>query len=174
MTSQPKHLIRAAALGFVLMSGSACGERGDAAAAPDTAGSVGSSRGGSSASVAWLGDSASDFKAPGFAAGARMAVLHGNPADSGNFVLRLDFPDGYVIPPHWHPTTEFVTVLEGTFVIGMGEQADRTKAQSLGAGRVAAAPARMPHYAWAQGRTVVQVHGVGPFQLNLVGKTQAN
>lgn len=123
------------------------------------------------AADAWLGSTSMDFSAPGFAPGARMAVLHGNPADTGSFVLRLSFPDGYVVPPHWHPTTEFVTVLRGTFVIGMGERADRSQARPIGVGGVAAAPARMPHFAWAQGATVVQVHGTGPFQLNLVALT---
>jgi Cupin domain len=119
----------------------------------------------------WLGTNAADFRAPGFPAGARIAVLHGNPADSGNFVVRLRFPDAYAVPPHWHPTTEIVTVLRGTFVLGMGERADRSQARPVGVGGVAVAPARMPHYAWAQGETVVQVHGRGPFQLNLVGQT---
>jgi quercetin dioxygenase-like cupin family protein len=119
----------------------------------------------------WLGTNAADFRAPGFPMGARIAVLHGNPADTGNFVVRLGFPDGYAVPPHWHPTTETVTVLRGTFVLGMGEQADRSQARPVGVGGVAVAPARMPHYAWAQGETVVQVHGRGPFQLNLVGQT---
>jgi hypothetical protein len=65
-----------------------------------------------------------------------------------------------------------VTVLDGTFVIGMGETADRAKAKPIPAGGVGVAPAKMPHFAWADGPTVVQVHGAGPFQLNLVTPKQ--
>ena len=50
-----------------------------------------------------------DLTAPGFAPGAKIAVLHGNPAGPGGFVLRLQFPDGYQIPVHWHPTGENAT-----------------------------------------------------------------
>jgi anti-sigma factor ChrR (cupin superfamily) len=120
---------------------------------------------------AWMGDSSVDFVRPGFAPGARLTVLYGNPADTGYFVLRLAFPDGYAVPPHWHPTTEMITVLDGTFVIGMGERADRAQARAIRVGGVGAAPAKMPHFAWADGATVVQVHGTGPFQLNLVTPT---
>ena len=116
----------------------------------------------------WLGPRATAFQRPGFASGARIAVLHGNPADTGYFVLRLGLPDGYAIPPHWHPTTEFVTVLQGTFLFGMGERADRAQVRALPVGSLAAVPERMPHFAFADGATVVQVHGRGPFQLNLV------
>ena len=116
----------------------------------------------------WLMERAVDFNRPGFAAGAKISVLQGNPADTGYFVLRLSLPDGYAIPPHWHPTTEIVTVLRGTFLLGMGERADRSTAKSMAVGEVQAIEPRMAHYAWAQGNTVVQVHGSGPFQLNLV------
>lgn len=116
----------------------------------------------------WLMGKAADFNRPGFPTGAKIAVLHGNPADTGYFVLRLSLPDGYHIPPHWHPTTEVVTVLRGTFLLGMGERADRAKAASMSEGQVQAIMPRMAHFAWARGNTVVQVHGAGPFQLNLV------
>ena len=44
--------------------------------------------------------------------GAEAAVLDGDPFKDGSFyTLRLKMPDGYKIPPHWHPTDENVTVL---------------------------------------------------------------
>src|ERR1700746_146865 len=52
---------------------------------------------------------------PVFPAGAQMAVLAGNPGKAGPFTVRLKFPDGYRVMPHWHPTAENVTVLSGEF-----------------------------------------------------------
>lgn len=100
--------------------------------------------------------------------GSQIAVLHGDPGKEGPFVIRLRFPSGAVAAPHWHPTAELVTILQGTLFIGMGETIDRAKAQRLDAGGFAALPAKLPHYAWADGETVIEVHGVGPFTLNFV------
>ena len=55
-------------------------------------------------------------------AGAQAALLEGDPAKPGPFTLRIRMPDGYKIPPHYHPAVEHVTVLQGTFVLGMGEK----------------------------------------------------
>ena len=48
------------------------------------------------------------------AAGAQAAVLLGNPAKEGPFVLRLKFPAGFIVPPHRHSKDEFVTVISGS------------------------------------------------------------
>src|SRR5262245_38228639 len=50
---------------------------------------------------------------PAFPAGAKFAAVSGDPSMPGPFVVRIDAPAGYRIPPHWHPTTENVTVLSG-------------------------------------------------------------
>ena len=58
--------------------------------------------------------------------GAQMAVLQGDPSAPGElFTIRLRLPDGYVLPPHWHPTDENVTVIKGTFLVGLGDVFDR-------------------------------------------------
>ena len=73
------------------------------------------------------------------------------------------------VPPHWHPNDEHITVLSGTFALGMGDKADERAVTDLTAGGYALLPARMPHFAWAKGpRTVLQVHGMGPFTINYV------
>src|SRR5450755_1049288 len=61
--------------------------------------------------------------APAFVApGAQLAVIEGNPgASSGDYTVRLRMPDGYRIAPHWHPKRENVTVISGTFKVGMGD-----------------------------------------------------
>jgi quercetin dioxygenase-like cupin family protein len=103
---------------------------------------------------------------PSLPAGAKMALLEGDPTKEGPFVMRLQFPDGYHIPPHTHPKTERVTVISGAFYLAMGEKLDRSDAKKLPAGSFGFWPAGMKHTAWAEGETVLQLHGIGPWQIN--------
>ncbi len=103
-----------------------------------------------------------------FPSGAQLAVIDGDPMSSGPFAVRLKFPDGYKIGPHWHPTDENVTVIQGTFLIGMGDQWSDSSLKSLGAGSFAKMPLKMNHYAAAKGETVIQIEGQGPFAITYV------
>jgi len=100
---------------------------------------------------------------PSLPPGAKMAVLEGDPTKEGPFTMRLSFPDGYSIPPHLHPGVEHVTVISGTFNLGMGDKFDKSATQAMPAGAFGYWPAGMKHFAWANGQTVVQVHGIGPW-----------
>jgi quercetin dioxygenase-like cupin family protein len=103
---------------------------------------------------------------PALPAGATSAVIYGDPSKEGQpFVFRVKLPDGYRIAPHWHPTDEHVTVLQGTFLMGMGEKFEKGALKSLGVGAYAHTTAKTPHFALTKGETIVQVHGVGPFTL---------
>ena len=102
---------------------------------------------------------------PIFPAGAKFAVLAGDPGKTGPYAVRLKMPDGYKVAAHWHPTDEILTVISGTFSVGMGDKLDISKGKALSAGGFAVAPARMNHFAWTTGETEVQVHGMGPFKL---------
>jgi quercetin dioxygenase-like cupin family protein len=106
-----------------------------------------------------------------FPAGAQMAVLQGDPSKSEPFTVRLRFPDGYRIAPHTYPTDQHVTVIDGTFVVGMGEDVHPGDMVSLSTGGFVTAPAGHAHYAAARGTTVVQVHAIGPFALTYVHPT---
>jgi ketosteroid isomerase-like protein/quercetin dioxygenase-like cupin family protein len=108
-----------------------------------------------------------DLIAPGFATGAKIAVLHGNPGGPGGFVLRLQFPDGYQIPVHWHPTGENVTVISGSLSFAMGKAADASALHTYGPGDFAYLPPSQSHYGQAHGTTILQVNGRGPFIINL-------
>jgi quercetin dioxygenase-like cupin family protein len=101
--------------------------------------------------------------------GAKMAVVLGDPGKEGPFVYRLKAPADYKVPPHFHKAAENVTVLSGTFYIGVGEKFDPASGQKLPAGGFASIPATHPHFAWTTTEeTVVQVHGVGPTDLTFV------
>jgi quercetin dioxygenase-like cupin family protein len=103
-----------------------------------------------------------------FPAGAQMAVLQGNPGGTSMFTIRLRMPDGYRIAPHTHPTDENVTVISGSFRVGMGKTFDTKGMMTLSAGGFVTAPANGAHYAVAQGPTIVQVHAMGPFTMTYV------
>lgn len=105
---------------------------------------------------------------PIFPAGAKMAVLQGDPGKAVPITVRLDMPDGYIIAPHFHPTDEAVTVVQGTFLIGMGDKVDKSKVMALPVGGFAVAGVGQHHYAIARGRTIVQVNLIGPFALTYV------
>lgn len=106
---------------------------------------------------------------PFVAPGAQLAVIEGNPAAStGDYTVRLKMPDGYRIAPHWHPQRENVTVLSGTFKVGMGDTFDTSKMGSFPAGSFAYLDPDMHHYAMASGEVIVQVHGNAPLQFNYV------
>jgi hypothetical protein len=106
---------------------------------------------------------------PFMASGAQLAVLEGNPgAPSGDYTVRLKMPDGYRIAPHWHPQRENVTVISGTFKVGMGDHFDESKMGPFPAGSFAYLDPDMHHYAMASGETVVQVHGSAPLKFNYV------
>jgi quercetin dioxygenase-like cupin family protein len=103
-----------------------------------------------------------------FANGGQIAVIAGDPSKSGPYVLRFKMPNGYKIAPHFHPTTENVTVISGTFHVGSGDKFDPKSGTALKAGGFLLMPANMHHYAWTSGSTVIQVHGDGPFQITYI------
>lgn len=105
---------------------------------------------------------------PGLPPGSKAAVLSGNPGIEGSYTLRAWLPNGYKVPPHWHPTTENLTVLSGTLHVGMGDVFDKAKGTTITAGGFAVMPATMRHWAWAEGEVVMQVHGNGPFSITYV------
>jgi quercetin dioxygenase-like cupin family protein len=105
---------------------------------------------------------------PSLPPGAKIAVLEGDPAKKGPFVFRVKVPDGYRVPPHTHPRPERVTVIAGSFHLGMGEKFDPKHAQTLPAGTYGTWPAGMAHFVWAEGETVVQFHGDGPWAIDYV------
>jgi len=98
-------------------------------------------------------------------AGTKLAMLEGDPTKEGPFVMRLQFPNGYKSPLHTHAKTERVTVISGTFNIVMDDKKD---ARKMPAGTFGYWAAGMKHHVWAEGETVVQLHGVGPWTINYV------
>ena len=98
----------------------------------------------------------------------KVAVLTGDYATSGWAVIRLEIPDGVKLMPHIHPGPEYVTVMQGTLLVGLGTTMDPAKMKALPAGSYVEVPAKMPHYAQAKGETILQISGPGPLLMQPV------
>jgi quercetin dioxygenase-like cupin family protein len=105
---------------------------------------------------------------PSLPAGAKIAILEGDPAKEGMFVMRVKLPDGYHVPAHTHPKPERVTVIQGTFKLAMGDHPKKENAKALPAGTYGVWPPGMVHAVWIEGETIVQFHGQGPWTINYV------
>ena len=100
--------------------------------------------------------------------GTKMSVLEGDPRKVGPFTMRVSFPDGYRIAPHFHPAAERVTVLQGTYYWGVGDRFDAAALKSLPAGSFAVMPPGTPHFVETKGPTITQVSGIGPWKVTYV------
>lgn len=109
-----------------------------------------------------------DITPEGFNPGMKIAAIHGDPAAAGSsYTIRLSFPDGYTFPAHYHPNSENLTVLSGTFQLGMGTTPDAAALKTYKTGDFLYIPGEMPHFGGAKGATVIQLHGIGPFEIKL-------
>lgn len=105
---------------------------------------------------------------PSLPAGAKLAVIEGPLNEAVPFTFRLKLPANYKIPAHSHPATERVTVLSGTFNIGMGDKLDPQKTSAMGPGSIVIMPPGSRHFAWTTEETLVQLNGTGPWSINYV------
>ncbi len=103
--------------------------------------------------------------------GAKVAIIEGPPNEAVPFMMRLKFPANYKVPAHWHPAIEHLTVLSGTFNMGIGDKLDMTKTKALSPGGVMIIQPKIPHFAWTKEEVMVQVHGVGPWGVTYVDPT---
>ena len=105
---------------------------------------------------------------PSLPKGAKLAVLHGDPAKQETFVLRLKVPANYRIAPHTHPADYTVTVLSGTPSVGMGDKVDTKAMHALKAGSFHYLPGKTSHYWLMKKPTEMEVQGMGPFSITYV------
>jgi hypothetical protein len=100
--------------------------------------------------------------------GAKVAVIEGPANEAVPYTLPIKFPADYKVQAHWHPAIEHVTVISGTFNLGMGDKLDTEKTKALKPGSTAIIQPKTNHFAWTSEETVVQLHGVGPQDINYV------
>jgi len=106
--------------------------------------------------------------AAGLPPGTKVAVIEGPMNEAVPFTVRIKFPAGAKVPPHSHPAIEHVTVISGVFNAGLGDKLDELRATPLPAGSVAIMQPNIRHFGVFNEETILQVHGVGPWQINYV------
>ena len=105
---------------------------------------------------------------PSLPAGAQIAIIQGPMNEAKPFTVRLKLPANYRIPAHSHPAIEHVTVISGKFNMGTGDKLDDSKTTALLPGSVAIMQIGTNHFAWTSEETIVQLHGVGPWDVKYV------
>jgi quercetin dioxygenase-like cupin family protein len=101
-----------------------------------------------------------------FPSAARIAVLVGDPNESGPYLIRVKLPAGTKMLPHSHPEDRVYTVISGVFYIGLGEEFDEAKLSANAPGSVLVLPGGQPHFHWAKsGEYITQVSAIGPLGL---------
>ena len=108
-----------------------------------------------------------------FPPGALLAVVSGDPARPGRTMAELSLPDGYRVPPHFHPMVERLEVRQGTLLVGMGDRFDVKKTEPLRTGDTAFTQAGVHQYWVARGPTVVALTFDGPYTITYVNAYQA-
>ncbi|MEZ0228505.1 MAG: cupin domain-containing protein [Planctomycetota bacterium] len=100
--------------------------------------------------------------------GAKIAILAGDMKSRELFAVRLKFPKGYKIKPHWHPVDENVTIISGRAHMATGDKFDTAGGHELRAGAFTVMPAKLHHYFWTTEDTIIQLHGIGPWGITYV------
>ena len=114
------------------------------------------------------------WKAPPVSPGPETAVTYGDPTKPGVYVLRVKFPAGFKLMPHFHPD-EWRTgvVLSGTYHFGLGEQWDESKLKPYPPGTFFSEPKGMPHFVWAKdGEVIIQLTAMGPTGITRIPQKQ--
>ena len=101
---------------------------------------------------------------PTLPAGCEMAVLDGDPQGEDLFTVRFRVEDVLVMPPHWHPKDERVTVIEGKVAVAFGADSRREGATEFGPGDYYVNARHAVHVVWIEGPTVLQITGIGPWK----------
>ncbi len=97
-------------------------------------------------------------------------ILYGDPEAAGEaFVMRIRELPGTVVPPHSHPVDEHITVVQGTWYFGLGEEFNPQLLEELRAGTYAFAPKGSWMFGYSPDGAIVQVQGIGPFQIHWHG-----
>jgi hypothetical protein len=84
------------------------------------------------------------------------------------FVFRIHQDAGYITLPHTHPIDENITVVKGSWWLGMGRRFNRSALEPMETGTFGIAPKNMAHFAWSKNDTILQIHGIGPFSAMVI------
>ena len=89
------------------------------------------------------------------------AILSGNPAEAGVYVVRLKIPPSLTFPPHYHDQDRHITVISGVWAFGKGYSGSCDDTVSLTAGAYVMHPKGGVHFDGACGEEPVEVQIIG-------------
>ncbi|HEX5766003.1 MAG TPA: cupin domain-containing protein [Woeseiaceae bacterium] len=89
------------------------------------------------------------------------AVLSGDPAKVGVYVIRLRIPPGLAFPPHYHDQDRHITVISGVWAFGKGRSGSCDDTVPMTAGAYVMHPKGGIHYDGACGDEPVEVQIIG-------------
>ena len=98
------------------------------------------------------------------AAGAQTAVVVGDPAKPGFYVVYNRWTKGnHFSRPHFHPNDRYIVVLQGTWWVGSGPKFDPANTTAMPAGSFVTHFAKQVHWDGAKDEdTVLLIMGEGP------------
>ena len=95
--------------------------------------------------------------------GSATAILSGDPAKPGMYVVLTKWHAGHMSRPHFHPNDRYITVISGTWWVGWGPKYDPAGTYPIPAGSVVTHIGKGIHYDGAKDQEVVlQIVGMGP------------
>jgi quercetin dioxygenase-like cupin family protein len=111
------------------------------------------------------------FTPPYYTDGRQRAQLYGDSNQGGPWIDRVKIPAGKYVAAHTHPQDELVTVIEGTWYVGVGNKYDPAKLKGYPAGSFVLIPAGLPHFVAAkESAVIVQLSGGEKFRTEYVEK----
>jgi quercetin dioxygenase-like cupin family protein len=93
-------------------------------------------------------------------------VISGDPEKPGPFVMRIHELPGTRIPLHTHPVDENITIVQGTWYFAVADRWDPKLLTPLHVGDYAYAPKGSSMFAYCPDGAIVQLHGVGPYEIH--------
>jgi hypothetical protein len=95
--------------------------------------------------------------------GADNAVLLGDPAKEGLYIVLVRWHAGHMSHPHFHPNDRFITVISGTWWVGTGTKFDPDATVPMPAGSYVVHYGKQVHYDGAKDADcVLEIVGEGP------------
>ncbi len=105
--------------------------------------------------------------------GIKVSVLEGDLDKPQTFVLRLQMQKGQAFPVHSHTRSERFIVLSGKVDFGFGDSFVEKKLQHVATPGIGLVPGGQMHYGRALAdNTVVQIMGVGPFDMTVADESR--
>jgi hypothetical protein len=96
-------------------------------------------------------------------AGSAQAIMVGDPAKPGLYIVLTKWHAGHMSRPHFHPNDRFITVLSGTWWVGAGTKYDPASTRPVPTGSFVTHFGKGIHYDGAKDEDVVlEILGEGP------------